>query len=329
VKHLFIADMFYPSVAVMLARSLRAVLSTRHRVVLMASSPPFSVAVVGAIVKRLFPHRVFLFVDMRDAWALHPALGPQTAVRRCIERFVFRQADERVTVSRGLANEFERAHGTPVRICYNVATHYDQVQVPIDVRLVDVFEGIRPTALSVVYTGSTPAGFYDTETFVAAFKELQSRSPDLALRLQFMFVGACEEVRLEVERQSAEAGAFHFREHLPTRFAVAAQSQANAVLFFGFNGDGNMGVVSTKFFEYLALGKPILPVGIRAGSDVDLLLEAACGRSIRARTRDELVRLLERVCREGVDCLPSLKDRRALDLLRDEYKRAVSHAIGR
>ena len=295
----------------------------------MVSSPPFSVAVVGAIVKRLFPERVYLLVDMRDAWALHPALGPQTALRRCLERFVFRQADERVTVSRGLASEFEQAYRNPVRICYNVATHYDHVQSPMDVRLADVFQDFRPTALSVVYTGSTPTGFYDTETFIAAFKELQSRNPDLALQLQFMFVGACEEVRLEVERQSAKGANFLFREHLPTRFAVAAQSLADAVLFFGFNGEGNMGVVSTKFFEYLALGRPILPVGIRAGSDVDMMLEGLCGGSIRATTREELVSLLERVCREGVDWLPALKDRHALDLLRNEYKRAVRQAVNR
>src|SRR5207244_120326 len=163
----------------------------------------------------------------------------------------------------------ERTYGITADVLYNVATHYTVARPVGTFDWKELSPRIDTARCKFVYTGSTPAGFYDVAAVVSAVKELRAQDRALADRLQLIFVGACEEVRAEVARQQLPDGDIVVAGHVPHGIARDIQQNAEGLLFLAYRGEGNKGVVSTKIFEYLALGKPILPISLHEGSDVD------------------------------------------------------------
>ncbi|MDE2427344.1 MAG: glycosyltransferase [Burkholderiales bacterium] len=319
IKHLFLVDLYLPNVF-KLYRRLNFLLKNRQEpVVLMASSPPFSVAVVGAFIKKRHPQKVVFTVDMRDAWALHTALGGIKPVKRFIERWVLNIADSVTTVSHGLADEFYERYGVKVGVMYNIATHYLNAPPPDLIDMKDVCAEIDPCKTTLVYTGSTPENFYDVASIVRAFKNLKRVTPHLADRLQFVFVGACEPVQREAVGNSVSASDMVFVPHLPQSVARSLQASASALIFLAYHGPKNMGVVSTKLFEYLCLGQPIAPFDLWEDSDVDILLRRYCGRSINVHDEQDITRLLAKIAEDGVGVLPKLTEVNRVHELVDDY----------
>lgn len=320
IKHLLLADLYLPSVVKLYRRLDTLLRERREPVVLMASSPPFSVAVVGALIKYRHPGKVVFAVDMRDAWALHNALGGIKPLKRAIERFVLRRADHVTTVSKGLADEFHHWYGVNVGVMYNVATHYLDVPAADRIDLRQVQPDIDPHRLTLVYTGSTPEHHYDLTSIVGAMLRLRRDRPTLAARLQLVFVGACDEVRREAQVRGLVSPEIVFVPHLPHATARSVQASASALLFLAHHGPNNMGVVSTKLFEYLCLGQPVLPFDLCKGSDVDLLLRRYCGASVNAHGEAEIAAVLASVAEQGVGALPSLSDVQRVRELLDDYR---------
>jgi hypothetical protein len=149
---------------------------------------------------------------------------------------------------------------------------------------------------------------------------LRQTYPELADRLQMVFVGACDEVRREALRQNVVPGDMVFIGHLPHATVRAVQVSADALLFLGHFGENNAGVVSTKLFEYLCLSQPVLPVSLHIGSDVDQLLRRYCGTSVNDHTADEMTNSLARLARDGNGWLPRLYDVQRVRELVDDYR---------
>ena len=320
IKHVLLVDLYLPNVIKLLWHTHRLLKLRNKPVVIMASSPPFSVAVVGAILKRLHGQKVIFAVDMRDAWALHNALGGIKPIKRIIERAVLRTADEVTTVSYGLADEFKQHYGVEVGVMYNVATHYLDAPAPVPVDWAQVSNDIDPTRRHLVYTGSTPEGHYDLKSIVGSMVHLRCTSPGLADRLQLVFVGACDEVRREAMSQEVPPGDIVFIGHLPHSISRSVQAGADALIFLAHFGEKNAGVVSTKLFEYLCLGKPVLPFSLHNDSDVDILLRRYCGKSLNLHSVEEIAQNLACVAAGEFKFLPVLKEVDRVRELVDDYR---------
>lgn len=327
-KHHLLVDLYLPNVVRLVWRCHRKLQHRTCSVAVMASSPPFSMALAGALLKRLHPDTVVLSVDMRDAWALHDALGGWRPLKRSIERWVLRRADYVTTVSFGLAREFEAAYDIRVGVMYNVATHYLDVPPTPTVDLATLNPDVDTTRLKIAYTGSAPAGFYDSVALVSAVKLLREHHPDLADRVQMIFVGACDEIRREAEVQQTAPKDLVFVPMVPHALARSIQVSADALLFLAYYGEGNKGVVSTKLFEYLCLGQPVLPISLHADSDVDRLLMRYCGASINAHSPQEIMLMIARTVREGPATLPRLDDSSRVKELVDDYRRQAQDVLG-
>jgi glycosyltransferase involved in cell wall biosynthesis len=319
IKHIALIDFYLPNIIMLFFKALPQLMGSRGRVLIMCSSPPFSLALVGGLLKTLFPSRIKLFVDMRDAWAMHTALGGIKGLKRFIEGTVLRKADHVSTVSHGLRQEFEKTHRIKVQVLYNVATHYFSGHgVAMD--LAELDPRIRRNALKLVYTGSTPEGFYDLPTIVGGVAAFRAEHPELAEALQLIFVGACQEVAFEVARHKGRIGdAIITAPHVSHATAKAIQNSADILTFLAYPGEGNMGVVSTKFFEYLALGKPVFPLTIVAESDVDLLLRRYAGGSLNLLTPEDISRQLHQIAAHGAQSLPRCQDGERLKELFNAY----------
>ena len=328
VKHVLLADLFMPNVFHLFWHIHNQLRVRKNSVAIMASSPPFSLAVVGALLKRMHHHKVIFTVDMRDAWALHNALGGIRPLKKIIEKNVLRSADRVTTVSYGLADEFRLEYGVKAEVMYNVATHYLEAPAPTLVDLSQVCSDINPARRQLVYTGSTPIGHYDLESIVGGMVRLRHRNPNLADSLQLVFVGACDELRREVHRQEVLAGDIVFVEHLQHSVARSVQASAYGLIFLAHFGENNSGVVSTKLFEYLCLGKPVLPISLHKDSDVDVLLLRYCGRSLNVHNAEEISQSLECIADGEIEFLPSLKEVNRVGELVEDYRRYARELLG-
>jgi Glycosyl transferase 4-like domain len=326
IKHFLLADLFYPSVIGLTLASIAALRKQEQGVVILASSPPFSLVLAAALCKTLFPNKVTLLVDMRDAWALHTGLPGFKPMKRLLESWAIRRSDHLTTVSQGLADEFEAHYGRRAEVLYNVASHYFGLKAPSAPDWSRYPGGAGAGALRLIYTGSTPEGFYDLAALVEAAaragKVLQESKP----RARLVFVGACEEMRIAVRTGSADPDRFAFVSHVPHLEVQAIQYHADALVFLAFDGEGNKGVVSTKIFEYLSTERPIFPVGLRSGSDVDRILMRYCGQSLLARTPEEIANVLVRIDQEGPGFLPTLQNRGSMESLISDYRDYLTRA---
>jgi glycosyltransferase involved in cell wall biosynthesis len=326
IKHLFLVDLYLPNIAMLVLAARRRIPRARPGLVVMCSSPPFSTAVAGSVLKSICPGRFRLAVDMRDAWAMHAALGGIKALKRAVEGRVLRRADFVSTVSIGLKEEFERVHGVPTRTIYNVATHYFGVAETGKPDWRALSPRIDPARLKLVYTGSTPEGFYDVRTLVSAARRIRAEEPGLAGAFQLVFVGACAEVRLEAERQGFSGDDIVFVPHVTHAVAQSIQQHADVLVFLG---SGGVGIVSTKIFEYLALGRPILPLFVARGSDVDRILLRFCAKSMQLLTVEEIMGAIRTASKQGwTQSLPRLGDPSAVRCLLDDYRQSVRELLG-
>jgi glycosyltransferase involved in cell wall biosynthesis len=302
-KHWTLVELYLPGVLRTWREARRRLRSEPGPVAILASSPPFSLVLVGALLKRAFPGKVFLVADMRDAWALHDGLPGPRFLKRGIEGWCLRRADRVVTVSKGLAEEFSARYGVRAEVLYNTATHYFDLG---HVEAIDLaaFPGMGRDTVKLVYTGSMPEGHFDIEGILEAARLLRESRPSSWDRLRLVFVGACDALRRALRARPELESLFVFVPHQEHRRAQAIQNAADALLFLGFHGAGNKGVVSTKIFEYFALRRPILALSVQPGSDVDELMGAFCGESLAISTPSEMASALARIADEGPGWLP-------------------------
>lgn len=320
IKHITLVDLYLPNVIKLFFHLHRLLKSRTKPIVIMASSPPFSVAVVGALIKWLHDRKVIFVVDMRDAWALHNALGGIKPLKRIIEKKVLRIADHVATVSYGLAEEFKRYYNVDVHVMYNVATHYLDSPKSAAIEWQQVSKDINPGRRQIVYTGSTPQGHYDLNSIVSAMVILRKNKPELANKIQLIFVGACDEVRRLALSHAVPEDDIVFIGHLPHAVSRSVQASAHALIFLAHFGPKNAGVVSTKLFEYLCLNKPVLPFGLHQGSDVDILLNRYCGKSLYLHNAKEIAATLERIAKNELDFLPILDNAERIRELLVDYQ---------
>ncbi|UYO48382.1 hypothetical protein KQX64_20965 [Rhodopseudomonas palustris] len=328
IKHTLLMDLFYPSIF----RLLLLLNATKRRApgvtVLLCSSPPFAMAVVGRIIKAVWGDAVFMALDMRDLWSMHTAFRGPKLHKRWIERWVVHGADDFTTVSVGLAIRFEEAFSTQPKVVYNVATHVQEL--PSGDAMVDwtvLSPSLRAASRKLVYTGSVPEGFYDLDMFVSAVEHFAAAVPDAADRLQLVFVGAGGELASRVAQSRIPKGVFVFLPQMAHKDASLLQGHADALLFLGYKAADNQGQVSIKLFEYFRRGRPLLPVFIRPNSDVDRLVKLYCGSCPHLNSAPDVADALSRLARYGATGLPLTVNREADEILKTEYDRTVERIL--
>ena len=278
VKHTFLIDLFLPSVFRLIATVHAMLRDAPPHVVLMCSSPPYAMALAGRVLKAIHGDRITMALDMRDLWSLHTAFPGPKAHKRLIERWVIGGADLFTTVAPALAERFRQRFGRGCEVVFNIATHAPAVVIdPTGFDWTAVDPRICADTRKIVYTGSIPAGFYDLDGLLDAV-EAFARRPEAA-RLQFVFVGAGGELATRAAARAIPPGLIVFTPQVRLETAAAIQVAADALMFLGYQAADNQGQVSIKLFEYFRRGKPILPVHIRAGSDVAWLVEHYSGQS--------------------------------------------------
>jgi glycosyltransferase involved in cell wall biosynthesis len=234
--------------------------------VVLTTSPPGSVHLVGAAVQRLTDAR--WIADLRDPLVANQHRRDDTAAARTrqaaneqVARLVARQADAISCVSEAIAAEMR---GLEPR---------GQVHVIGNGCDFDDFAGLEYTAgprFRITHTGSF-FGKRDPRPFLQAFR-------DADLDAVVRFVGDFRSTDREWAEQLGLGDRLELVDYLPRAESLRMQRDSEALLLLVPEAGGRgKGVLSGKVYEYLAAGRPILAVVPPDGAAADLVRETGAG----------------------------------------------------
>ena len=235
--------------------------------VVLTTSPPNSVHLVGAAVKRATGAR--WVADLRDSIASHPhrrvehaAVRAKEKVSESVARLVARQADVIVAASDAIAAETLELE--PAGVVTTILNGSD----------FDDFAGLEYRAgdrFRITHTGSF-FGKRDPRPFLSALAE--SGLQDVVVR----FVGDFRVADREWAESLGLGDRLELHPYVSRHQALALQRESEALLLLIPDAGGRgKGVLSGKVFEYLAAERPILAAVPPDGAAAELIEETGAG----------------------------------------------------
>lgn len=243
-----------------LLRGLRA-LRSQPADILYSTYPPASAHLLGLLLKRL-THLPWV-ADFRDAWTcdpLDPALEEmpyRRALEQRLEEAVVQAADA-VLATTAVSAEY-------LRQSYPRAA--DRIQVISNGFEPEEFEGFdsahRPPPgepLRLVHTGSFSASHprRTPQPLFAALTQLRAADPAWAGRLRLVLVGHLSPAEQQAAAQLVDAGMVELLGPRERHEALACQAAAHVLLLVDHARPWPASNAPGKFFEYLAMRRPIL-----------------------------------------------------------------------
>jgi glycosyltransferase involved in cell wall biosynthesis len=235
--------------------------------VVITTSPPSSVHLVGAAVKRVTG--IPWVADLRDSVVAHPHRHAERMLVRAKEqgehavaKLIARSANAIVGVSEAISEEMrERNPKGPVVTIANGSDFDD-------------FAGLEHTPsdrLRITHAGSF-FGKRDPRPFLTALK--QSGLDDVVVR----FLGDFRSADREWAEQLGLGDRLELVAYAPRRRSLELQRDSDALLLLIPEAGGRgKGVLSGKVFEYLAAERPILAVVPPDGAAANLIRETGAG----------------------------------------------------
>lgn len=257
---------------------------------IVTTSPGESTHLIGHRLRRMGPAWI---ADFRDGWIFEPARPAFTsaslrALDERLERAVVTGTDRVVAVTEELTADFRRRLGVDA-VC--IPNGWDPEVASSDYVLEHSPMSSRKARL--VYTGQFGAGTArrSPEPFVAALERFYELEPRLAAELEVVVAGA-RTLQDEVLLSSlARRGAVRHVGEAPYEEAVRLQRSADALVLWA---EGS--IATTKLFDYLATGHPILHVG-SDGAAARILRETRSGITVSPDDIEGIVDRLREIAR--------------------------------
>lgn len=239
--------------------------------VIISTGPPHSMHLIAKEVS--YSVRLPWLADFRDPWTNIDFYKDLRLTNRSdrkhkqLEKEVLKAATSVTVISRGMAEDFRRIVSRP----YEVITNgFDPDDVQSDKPVVP------DTRFSIAHIG-TMSSSRNPVNLWKALRELIQDTPGLDRDLEIKLVG---KVDFSVNQSLQESGLESFVRripYLPHDEVVMCQRQSR-VLLLVINNTPNAGMILTgKFFEYLAAGRPILCIGPEGGDASAILEETDAG----------------------------------------------------
>ncbi len=236
----------------------------------VTTSPPHSTQLIGLTLKKRLGIR--WIADLRDPWTdiyyyreLHHSAWARKR-DRMMELKVLRHADHLVTVSPDVRRIFAQKVPGDVQISV-IPNGYDEA---------DFMQKGDPDERKFVitYTG-TISEAYDLTGFIKAMEMLGAeRHKEMLLR----FVGKVPSPVVERIRQKLPGLELDLAGYVDHHESVRYLLRSSLQLLVIPRVENNKGIVTGKFFEYMASGKPVLAIGPREGDLEAMIRETGAGK---------------------------------------------------
>ena len=243
-----------------LLRGLRS-LRSQPADILYSTYPPASAHLLGLLLKRL-THLPWV-ADFRDAWICDP-LDPvleempyRRALEQRLEEAVVRAADAVLTTTAVSAEYLRQSYPRAA----------DRVQIIPNGFEPEDFDAFDPThrpppgdPLRLVHTGSFSASHPQRtpQPLFAALAQLRAADPAWTDRLRLVLVGHLSPAEQRAAAEGVDAGMVELTGPRQRAEALACQAAAHVLLLVDHARPWPASNAPGKFFEYLAMRRPIL-----------------------------------------------------------------------
>jgi len=237
---------------------------------IVTTSPPHSTQLIGLKLKQQFNIR--WIADLRDPWTdiyyynqfNHTALARQ--IDKNYERKVVENADLLITVSEDVKRIFAEKSDLPIAAkTFVIPNGFDEG----DFRITNIPTESRKI---ITYTG-TISEAYDVNCLLEALCLL---SEDSKSQLLIRFVGQVpSSVETKLRSTGLEIELVGYVDHTKS---IEYLFRSDLLLLVIPKVKNNRGILTGKFFEYLASQKPILAIGPTDGDLAKIIQETQCGK---------------------------------------------------
>lgn len=250
-----------PSVDYLLDR-----LRTERIDAIVTTGPPHSLHFIGKKLRE--KTGIPWLADFRDPWTRWVFLrsfrvsAPALRAHRAQEKSVLQSADAVVTVSQALQEDFEELGKRPV---HTITNGYDAADFPAS-------PSDESSAFLISYIGTVDY-LRDPRVFLSVLREICFENPDFRRDLRIRFVGYLSGVILQdIQHDSVLADKLTVSQYVPHEEVLTLLRESYLQLLVLSSGPETRGILTGKFFEYLASGKRIFALG-RVGDEVDTILQ--------------------------------------------------------
>jgi len=237
----------------------------------ITTGPPHSMHLIGMGLKKNFPSLPWV-ADFRDPWTnidFYKDLNLTwlaDKIHHKLEREVIQNADTVLVVSRGMEEEFALMKPKKLQVITN---GYDESDVQVGTLALD-------GRFSISHIGTLNAA-RNPRIVWKVLSEICAVNVDFKKDLQIQLVGKVDFSVLEDIQSYGLQEQLLKIDYLSHSEAIAKQNSSQ-VLMLLINQSGNAkGILTGKFFEYLAAKRPILAVGPTDGDAAVVLNETGAG----------------------------------------------------
>ncbi len=237
--------------------------------VVVTSGPPHSTHLIGEKIKKITGVR--WIADFRDPWTdiyyykeLYHS-GIATWFDKILEKRVLSNADKIITVSEEVGKLLLKKIPNESEKIVVIPNGYDEAD----------FKNARPLEnefFTITYTGTISMS-YRIESFVEAVYLLPK---EVKTKIKIRFVGNVPDEILQLFKLKNIDSMVEVLGYIPHDQAISQMLSASVLLMAIPDSPDNKGIVTGKFFEYLAAKRPILAIGPQGG-DVDILIQKCQG----------------------------------------------------
>lgn len=246
----FIPDVQITWLIFALPKALKAI-NTDHIKAVYTKCPPYSVLVLGALLKMF--KKVPWVIDLADPWTTASYnYFPNQRIKRIneiLEKKLFRFADKIITVADNIVDDYKIKYPDLDYSKFHVIPNgFDK----------DDMHNLNATPYSkftICYTGRLDVGGRDPANFLQAVAAFIHEQPAAKDNLQILFVGAGGEYWQPMLRENGLQDIVKFTGNVSHDKCIEYQLKSHVLLLIG---GGSKYEQTGKIFEYIVSEKPVL-----------------------------------------------------------------------
>lgn len=241
---------------------------------IITTGPPHSMHLIGLGLKKNMPELPWL-ADFRDPWTnidFYKELKLTwlaDKIHHRLEKQVIRNADCMVTVSNGWKADFEKMLPKRIQV---ISNGYDES----DVQQINT---VLDKKFSISHIGTLNAA-RNPQIVWKVLSEICKENKDFKNNLQIQFVGKVDYSVLESIRENGLEENLNKIDYLPHSEAIAKQQSSQLLLLLINQSPNANGILTGKFYEYLASKRPILAIGPTDGDAAAVLRDTGAGTMV-------------------------------------------------
>lgn len=212
--------------------------------------------------------RIPWVAEFRDLWAFNSEVKktqPFHFMEKQLEKRVMQRCSQLVTVSEPLAERLRALHSKDVAIIYN---GFDEEDYTEDIPLTSKF---TITYIGSIYKKQDPSALFK----VVNLLKREGIISDSTFEIRFFGTDSLFLTRLIAEYNLHALVKVY--NSVSYEDCIRKQKESTVLLFIGWKDPMETGILSTKIFEYIGAGRPILSLSYEREVASELVTKSGCG----------------------------------------------------